>query len=86
MTYGLLRILPDKSKILSFVFLGNGEEGEATINYPSPNITQIVFQCDSTNTYFAKKASHTSKYTDGRYIYCPYSNNYAAEILRSIAR
>ncbi len=82
----LLSALPDKSKILSFVFLGNGEEGEASINHPNSNIIQIVFRCDNVNTYFAKKGLHPSGYTDGRYIYCPYSSNYAEEILRKIVR
>lgn len=80
----LARVLPDNSKILSFVFLSNGDEGKPIIKNPEPNILQIIFQCDNQNTYFSKTSSHPSKYTDGRFIYCPYSSNYAAEILRTI--
>ena len=82
----LIKVLPDKSKIISFVFLGNGNEGKPIIKYPESNILQIIFQCDNQNTYFSKRCSHPSKYTDGRFIYCPYSNNYAAEILSNIFR
>ena len=82
----LIKVLPDKSKIISFVFLGNGNEGKPIIKYPESNILQIIFQCDNQNTYFSKRCSHPSKYTDGRFIYCPYSSNYAAEILSNIFR
>jgi len=80
----LLSVLPKNSKILSFVFLGLGTYAKPVTKYPGKNILQIVFRCDSQNTYFAKKTSHPSKYTDGRYIYCPYSSNYAGSLLSHV--
>ena len=80
----LLSVLPEKSKILSFVFLGYGTYEKPVIRRPGENILQIIFRCDNQNTYFAKKTSHPSRFTDGRYIYCPYSSIYAGSLLNHI--
>ena len=80
----LLDVLPSRSKILSFVFLGNGSHEKPTINDLGQDLLQIVFQCDNKNTKFAKKDLHPSGYTDGSFIHCPYSSAYAGSILNHI--
>ena len=80
----LLDVLPSRSKILSFVFLGNGSHEKPTINDFGQDLLQIVFQCDNKNTKFAKKDLHPNGYTDGSFIHCPYSSAYAGSILNHI--
>ena len=77
----LLTILPKNSKILSFVFVGNESHEKPVVKHLDRHVLQIVFRCDNQNTLFAKNASHSSGYTDGIYIYCPYSRTYAGSLL-----
>ena len=77
----LLTVLPENSKILSFVFLGNGSHEKPVVKHLNRHVLQIVFRCDNQNTLFAKNASHSSGYTDGIYIYCPYSRTFAGSLL-----
>ena len=77
----LLTALPENSKILSFVFLGNGSHEKPVVKHLDRHVLQIVFRCDNQNTLFAKNASHPSGFTDGIYIYCPYSRAYARSLL-----
>ena len=80
----LLDVLPSSSKVLSFVFLGNGCHQKPTINNLGQDFLQIVFRCDNKNTGFAKKALHPSRYHDGTHIHCPYSSTYAGFTLNHI--
>ena len=80
----LLEVLPERSKILSFVFLGNGEHQRPVVRRLGENVLQIVFRCDNHKTAFAKQGLHPSGYTDGRSIHCPYSRTYAGSLLRHV--
>ena len=82
----LLDILPEKSKILSFVFLGHDTYQKPIVQHPGENVLQIIFHCDNQNTYFAKtkKSKHANGFTNGRKIFCPYSRVYAECLLKCI--
>jgi len=80
----LLEVLPEQSKILSFVFLGNGDHEKPVVRHLGKNVLQIIFRCDNQNTAFAKKGLHPSGYTDGSSIHCPYSRTYAGSLLRHV--
>ena len=80
----LLEVFPEHSKILSFVFLGNGEHERPMVHHPGKNVLQIVFRCDNQRTAFARKCLHPSGYTDGSSIHCPYSRTYAGSLLRHV--
>jgi hypothetical protein len=77
----LLTVLPKNSKILSFVFLGNGSHEKPIVKHLDQRVLQIVFRCDNQNTLFAKNALHPSGFTDGIYVYCSYSRAYARSLL-----
>ena len=77
----LLTVLPKNSKILSFVFLGNGSHEKPIVKHLDRRVLQIVFRCDNQNTLFAKNSLHPSGFTDGIYVYCSYSRAYARSLL-----
>ena len=80
----LLEVLPESSKILSFVFLGNEVHEKPIANLVESRILQLTFACDNQNTYFAKKKLHSTNYTDGRFVYCPYASTYARSLLELV--
>lgn len=80
----LLEVFPEQSKILSFVFLGNGDHARPVVHRLGDNVLQIIFRCDNHKTAFAKKGLHPSGYTDGSSIHCPYSRTYAGSLLRHV--
>jgi tetratricopeptide (TPR) repeat protein len=80
----LLKVLPADSRILSFVFLGGGTAKQPTAKAIGSQILQFTFTCDDTNTHFAKTTNLASSFTDGRQLYCPYSNTYARGLLEAL--
>jgi hypothetical protein len=78
--------LPVNSKILSFVFHTNGIHDKPVEKLIESKILEITFKCDTTNTNFAKNTSLPNKFTDGRFIYCPYSRTYALSLLQALRR
>ena len=82
----LLEVLPESSKILSFVFLGNEVHEKPAVSLIGSRILQLTFTCDNQNTYYAKRESrpHPWNYTDGSFIHCPYSSTYSRSLLESV--
>ena len=81
----LLGVLPSGSKILSFVFLGGQSHEAPVVRLLESRILQYIFTCDAVSTAFARQNPHSSGYTDGCYIYCPYSATYAQGLLELVS-
>ena len=85
----LLERLGPESKIINFNFKPLNESHLPQVSVKSSRLLKVQFYCDGLNTLFSRKARSANAQgeflvTDGLRVYCPYSNVYAYEFLKSL--